>query len=326
MKFADPDSNPPPTGQVAWNNSYLTADTSVISGLARTSGQPEAFLLDNKMKVPRSTQWSLGVRRVLAGGSMVASVTYQGQRGTNLFTYNWQNIGLDSAGRCCSNQFNIGAHGFRNFIYSSNDGKTWYDGVSFQLDRPYRRTGDGIGWGGGLVYTYGRRSLAGVDALGDLTGSFPGGFPIARGIPKHSANDGNDERHHMVFNWITDVPYLFGIQFSGLLTLGSGATLDVGCPSRFCGPATYINGGFQPQEYHFLFLGGWAYRRVDLRLRKDFPQIGGTELGVTLDVFNAFNFMNFGCYDVGFGSSNFGKAGCVVSDPRHAQLGVEYNF
>jgi hypothetical protein len=277
------------------------------------------------MKVPRSTQWSLGVRHVLAGGSMVASITYQGQRGTNLFTYNWQNISLDSAGRCCVS-FNIGAHGFRNFIYSSNDGKTWYDGVSFQLDRPYRPKEKGIGWGGGVIYTYGRRSLAGVDALGDLTGSFPGGFPIARGIPKHSANDGNDERHHVVMNWISDVPYLDGIQFSGLLTLGSGATLDVGCPSRFCGPATYINGGFHPQEYHFLFLGGWAYRRVDFRFRKDFPQFGGTRLGVTLDIFNAFNFMNFGCYDTGFGSPNFGKANCVVSDPRHLQIGAEYNF
>jgi len=324
VKFADPDSTPA-AGQVAWNNSYLTADTSVISGLARSTGQPEAFLLDNKMKVPRSTQWTLGVRRVIANGSMVASITYQGQRGTNLFTYNWQNISLDTAGRCCVS-FDIGAHGFRNFIYSSNDGKTWYDGVSFQLDRPYRRNGDGIGWGGGLVYTYGTRSLAGVDALGDLTGSFPGGFPIARGIPKHSANDGNDERHRIVLNWITDVPYAFGVQFSGLLTLGSGATLDVGCPSRFCGPATYINGGFHPQEYHFLFLGGWAYRRVDFRFRKDFPEISGTKLGVTLDIFNAFNFMNFGCYDTGFGSPNFGKAGCVVSDPRHLQIGAEYNF
>ncbi len=322
VKFADPDSTPA-AGQVAWNDSYLTADTSVISGLSRSTGQPEAFLLDNEMKVPRSTNWSLGVRRVM--GPMVASLTYQGQRGTNLFTYNWQNFGLDTAGRCCTN-FNIGLHGFRNFIYSTNDGKTWYDALSFQLDRPYQRNANGLAWGGGVVYTYARRSIAGVDNLNDITGSFPGGFPIARGIGKHSDNGGNDERHRVVVNWITDLPYLFGIQFSGLLTLSSGATLDVGCPSRFCGPATYINGGFQPQEYHFLFLGGWAYRRVDFRLSKDLPQMGGTQLGLTLDMFNVFNYQNFGCYDVGFGSSNFGKAGCVVSDPRHVQIGAEYRF
>src|SRR5204863_8470133 len=105
VRLADPDSTPKP-GEVAWNNSYLTADTSAISSLSRSSGQPEAFLLDNKMKVPKSTNWSLGVRRVL--GSMVASLTYQGQRGTNLFTYNWANISLDAAGRCCVS-FDIGA-------------------------------------------------------------------------------------------------------------------------------------------------------------------------------------------------------------------------
>ena len=80
---------------------------------------------------------------------------------------------------------------------------------------------------------------------------------------------------------------------------------------------------------HFLgILGKWAYRRVDLRFRKDFPQIGGTSLGATLDVFNVFNYQNFGCYDTGFGTPNLnlGKANCVVSDPRHVQIGAEYNF
>ncbi len=323
VRFAHPDSTP--TGnQVAWNDSYLTADTSVISGLARSSGQPEAFLLDNKAKPPKSTQFSLGIRRVL--GAFVAQLSYQGQRGTDLFTYNWQNFGLDAAGRCCTS-FNIGAHGFRNFIYSTNEGKTWYDALAFQLDRPYRRApGASIGWGGGVVYTYAKRSIAGVDNLGDITSSFPGAFPNTRGIPKHADNGGNDVRHQIVMNWLTDMPYLFGIQFSGVLQLSSGARLDVGCPSRFCGPATYINGGFMPQQYSFAFLGAWAYRRLDFRLRKDLPQISGTQLGVTLDLFNVTNAQNFGCYDTGFNSPNYGRANCVVSDPRRAQLGAEYSF
>jgi hypothetical protein len=323
VRFADPDSTPS-AGQVQWNDSYLTADTSVISALARSSGQPEAFLLDNKMKPPKSTQYSVGIRRVL--GAFVAQLSYQAQRGTDLFTYNWQNFGLDTAGRCCTS-FNIGAHGFRNFIYSTNGGKTWYDAVSVQLDRPYRRApGNSIGWGGGFVYTFAKRQIAGVDNLGDITSSFPGAFPNTIGIPKHSDNGGSDERHRVVMNWITDLPYLFGIQFSGLLTLGSGATLDVGCPSRFCGPATYINGGFTPRHYSFIIPNAWAYRRLDLRLRKDFPEFSGTRFGVTLDVFNAFNYQNFGCFDTGFGSPTQGKANCVVSDPRRAQLGAEYSF
>src|SRR6266849_1010322 len=162
VRFADPDSTPK-AGEVAWSPSYLTADTSAISALARSSGQPEAFLIDNKMRPPKSTQWSVGARRRL--GSLVASLSYQAQRGTNLFTYNWANIALNPATGLCCVSFNIGAHGFNNIIYSTNDGKTWYDAVSLQLDRPYRPSANGIGWGGGLAYTYATRYLAGVDNL-----------------------------------------------------------------------------------------------------------------------------------------------------------------
>jgi len=329
VRFAHPDSTPKP-GEVAWNPSYLTADTSVISSLARTSGQPEAFLLDNKARPPRSTQWSVGVRRRL--GSVVASLSYQGQRGTNLFTYNWANIALNPTTRLCCVSFNIGAHGFRNFIYSTNDGKTWYDAFSLQLDRPYRPSASGLGWGGGLVYTYATRYLAGVDNLNDLTGSFPGGFPTAKSIPKRTDCCGSDERHHVVANWIIGIPQLAGIQFSGLVTLGSGARQDVGTHPRFGGvpDSTYFPAAFQPPQRNFFIFGGWAYRRVDIRLRKDFPQIRGTSLGVTADVFNVFNFMNFTNYPFSVNAAqrtwSVGQPNDVLSDPRRVQIGVEYNF
>jgi hypothetical protein len=329
VRFADPDSAPK-TGEVAWNPSYLTADTSAISALARSSGQPEAFLIDNKTRPPKSTQWSVGVRRRL--GSLVASLSYQGQRGTNLFTYNWANIGLNPATNLCCVSFNIGAHGFNNFIYSTNDGKTWYDALSLQLDRPYRPSPNGLNWGAGLVYTYAKRYVAGVDNLGDLTGSFPGGFPNALAIPKRTDCCGSDERHHVVANWIVGIPQLAGIQFSALITLGSGARQDVGTHPRFGGvlDSTYFPSAFQPPQRNFLFLGGWAYRRVDIRLRKDFPEIHGTSLGVTADVFNVFNYMNFTNYPFSVNASqrtwSVGQPNDLISDPRRVQIGVEYNF
>ena len=322
VRFADPDSTP--TGnQVQWNDSLMTTDTVKLNKLAHTFGEPEAFLIANDNKPPKTTQWSLGIRHVM--GSWLATVTYQGQRGVNLFTYNWANIGIDTTGLCCKN-FNIGAHGFANIIYSTNDGKTWYDALTLQLDHPYQRTSEDFGWGGGISYTYARRYIAGIDNMNDITSSFPGAFPNALAIGKHADNGGNDERQHIVANWIVDMPYLFGMQFSGLLTLGTGAALDVGCPSRFCGPATYINGGFTPTPKNAIIPGGWAYQRVDVRFRKDFPEISGTRLGVNLDIFNLFNTQNLGCFDVGFHSPTYGAANCVISDPRRVQLGAEYNF
>jgi hypothetical protein len=330
VKFAPRDSTTLPPGTVAWNDSYLTADTSVLSSLARSSGQPEAFLLDNKMKPPRSTQWSLGVRRAL--GSWVAAVSYQGQRGTDLFTYNWANFGINPATGTCCVSFNIGAHGYRNIIYSTNDGKTWYDAVSLQLDRPYRVSGSGFGWGGGLTYTYARRYIAGVDALGDMSGSFPGGFPKANSIAKRVTGDGTDERHRVVANWIMDIPQLWGIQFSGLLTLGSGAALDVGTPPRFGGvkDSTYFPAAFIPPGRNFFVFGSWAYRRVDIKFQKDFPEMGRGRIGATVDVFNVFNFQNFGDYPLNVDAAgktwSVGQPRQVVSDPRRVQIGAEYTF
>jgi hypothetical protein len=238
---------------------------------------------------------------------------------TDGFTWNVAAGGLNNNGTCCNFPFNWGAHGIASVIYSTNDVKTWYDAVSFQLDKAYSRSSlDALGWGAGFTYTYATRYLAGEDLLGDTFA-----FPQASTIKKHAAND---EKHRIVANWITDVPYLFGIQWSGLVTLGGKQRWDVGC-QRFC--PTFTRAGFTTP-------GTFPYQNVDMRLRKDFPGFGrtATEFGITFDVFNALNHINLGCYDQNLGGGfninnsnpNFGKANCVVSDARRYQLGAELNF
>jgi hypothetical protein len=309
--FFAPRGVAPGPGQVAWNDSYLTANRGTLDALVHTSGLPEAWLIANDIKVPYSRQFNLGVRQVV--GSYIGSATYAGVRGYDNPVLNWANFGLDTLGRCCTN-FNAGAHGFSNFIYSTNDGRTYYDALQLQLDRPYHRASmDELGWGFGLAYSLSRQSVSGTDNVGDLFA-----FPNAQGIPKHAAT--NNERHHLVANFVTDLPYLFGTQFSGLMTLGGQYTLDVGCPGRFCGTG-YVPNGFQVP-------GTFPYREVNLRLRKNFFSLGtARSFGITLDLFNAFNDDNLGCYDTGNGTSpNFGRAGCTVSDARHVQLGAQVDF
>jgi outer membrane receptor for ferrienterochelin and colicin len=314
INFAHPDSAPKP-GEVAWNDSYLTASRATLDQLVHTSGVPEAWLIDNKAKLPKSRQWNIGVRRLL--GTVAVSATYAGVRGVDQFVLNWANFGLNPNGTCCAS-FDLAPHGFSNFIYSSNDVKTWYDALEIQVDRSYRRSSPKFGWGAGLAFTLAYRSLQGVDNLGDEFA-----FPNTVGINKHPSND---EKARIVANWITDVPYLFGIQFGGLITLGSGNRQDVGGPPRFS-PANYDRGGFSPPGRNFLIFGKWAYRSVDLRLRKDFPSFGGTQLGVTLDGFNVFNYENMGCFDLGNPTgTSFGTANCTLTDARRFQLGMEYNF
>ncbi len=316
VNFAPPGSTTPGPGQVLWSNSYLTADKATLDALVHSVGVPEAWLIDKDVKVPKSYQWNFGVRRLF--GSIAVSAAYAGVRGVDQLALNWAQFALNPNGSCCVS-FNIGAHGFSNIIYSTNDAKTWYDALQITIDRPYRRSSENFGWGAGLAYTYATRSVQGQDNIGDLFD-----FPNTVGIPKHPAND---EKSRLVANWTMDVPFAYGIQFSGLITLGSGAHRDSGGPPRFNPGQPYVRGGFTPPQYNFIIPNAWAYRTVDIRLRKDFPNISGTTLGVTLDVFNVFNYSNFD-YDNFLRYATYPPAprSTLLSDPRRAQLGIEYNF
>ena len=308
--------------EVAWQDSYLTADKATLDALAHSAGRPELWLIDNEFKLPHSTQWSVGVRQLFGGYS--ASVSYANQRSKDLFTLGRADQRIRADGSCCDSPFNWAAHGYNAIIFSSNDAQTWYSALNVSLDRPYNRPSlDAFGWGAGLAFTYADTWLQGLDEQGQTFA-----FPFGAAIPKHRSNN---ERGHIVGNWITDIPYLFGIQWSGLATLGGKYTVDTGC--RTCSLSAnnhFVAGGFTVP-------GTFPYRNLDMRLRKDFPRFGrsATAIGFTFDVFNATNHNNIGCYGDFLGggapgvtgaNANAGNANCSVSDARRYQLGAEMNF
>ena len=319
INFA-PQGVAPVPGQLVWNDSYLTADTVVLDALVSQFGLRELWLMNNNIKVPKTTQFSLGLRQLF--GAFSGAVTYSGQRGVDQFTWNVAAGGLNDPtptspnGSCCNFPFNWGAHGIASIIYSTSDVKTWYDAVSLQMEKVYSRPNpEAFGWGAGITYTYATRWLEGEDNLGDTFA-----FPQATTIKKHAAP--NNEKHRIVGNWITDMPWLWGIQWSGLLTLGGKYTLDAGC-QRFCNQ--FERGGFTVP-------GTFPYQNLDMRLRKDIPfGRAATALGLTFDIFNALNHVNLTSYNTGLQDngqpvSDFGKATAVSTDARRYQLGLELNF
>ena len=267
---------------------------------------PEVFLIDNTTKPPVSDQFSIGVRQRL--GAMTLSASYSGVRSRNGFTFLFGNRRPD--GTCCQ-----GIPGFSNILISSDAKRTWYDALFFQADKPLG--GDRIRYGFSLTYTLADAKQNG----GDL---FSLDYPTVEDYPRYPTN--TDERHRVVATGIVQVPW--NVYLSTLITLGSGTPYNIDDQSQGGGvnERQFIRNGGRPDQFWFIFPDAWAYRSVDFRFRKDFPQFNGTRLGVTLDMFNVFNYKNFGCYDTGFQSPTLGDPSCTVGDPRRVQLGAEYNF
>ncbi|HEX9248065.1 MAG TPA: carboxypeptidase regulatory-like domain-containing protein [Gemmatimonadaceae bacterium] len=295
-----PDRNGFPT--IQWNDQYLSKaglDSLAASGLAP---KPEAYLIDNSTRPPHSSQWSLGVRRVL--GNYTLSATYTGVRSYNGLTYIFGNRRLN--GNCCYQNANLP---FSNVIISSDQVRTWYDALYVKIERPYRG-GHTWAWGGGLSYSYGKAQAIGGDLF-----SFDYVFPNE--YPKHPTT--SDERHHIVGNWILDMP--LDIQFSGLLTLGSGT------PFVTSGPGIQPNASYAfPAKQSFIIPHAFAFRDLDARLSKSLTLSGTHRVELRAEGYNLLNFKNYGCFEGFRPSASFGKPNCAVTDARYAQLGAQYTF
>jgi hypothetical protein len=195
---------------------------------------------------------------------------------------------------------------FGNLFISSDAVRTWYDALYVKIDKPYTPASR---WGGGFAYT-----LADAKQIGGDLFSFD--FLTPTDYPRYPTP--TDQRHTVIGNWIADTP--LGFQFSGLLTLGSGTPFTTRGAS-----GVRINGG-RPATHPVLIFGKWAFRNVDLRLRRDVPAFGRGSVELVAEVFNAFNNQNYGCFEGDRDTATFGTPGCVIADPRRLQIGGAYTF
>ena len=310
FKFSSDGSTP---GTIAWDPAYMSR--AGLDGILASGQAPaqEVFLVPNDLRPPKSYQWNVGVRQGF--GTLLGSLAYTGIRGKNGYSYEFAHVTLNPESNDCCLSVNIPA--YSGVLVGNNSVRSWYDALEFKLDRTYR-AGERGGWGAGIAYT-----LSWADAEGGDLFTFPRigtDFTGRRSI-------GDDQRHRIVGNWVIDLPFLAGIQFSGLATFATGKPFNrvnfvtITTPT---GPVT-----------ERVLVGrerGDEFSNVDLRLRKDFPSFGGTRLAVTADVFNVFNADNLGDFDDTFLQANgeqnlkFGNARGVVGDPRRFQLGFQYDF
>ncbi|MEO8564362.1 MAG: hypothetical protein ABI601_19965, partial [bacterium] len=128
-----------------------------------------------------------------------------------------------------------------------------------------------------------------------------------------------------------------GFRFSSIVTLGSGIAINATDASGGFGPyqqRTYV---YTPPSRAFLGLGHvFAVQNADVRLDKGVTLARGQQASIVVDLFNAFNSTNWGCYettiipiadqanDAGW-RKRFGQPQCAGLG-RRLQLGLRYGF
>ena len=120
------------------------------------------------------------------------------------------------------------------------------------------------------------------------------------------------------------------MRFSTNVTLSSGGATPITDFSQGFSLAGRLATGVKKGAVYPPKSGGFGFRDVDFRLEKDFKAFAGTSIGLVAEVFNAFNFTNYGCLNDFVGDNNdrtnLGKPNCVVSLGRREQIGLKLNF
>ena len=286
-----------------WNPSYFTIP-GLQALIAQGAAHPEIYLLSNNTKPPYSTQYNVGYRQ--AFGSWLASFGYNVVRAKRGITY------VAASGTCCG----AFAPGFGAVILNDPVGKSfWYDAQSITLDRPYT----GRGWGAHFTYTHAKAEQNGNDL-------FSLDLPSASLYAKHPRLGSEPNRFNAT--GIFGLPW--DVRFSTNVTLSTGEATPYFDFSKGFNLAGRLATGVIPDAVYPPKKNGFGFRNVDFRLGKDFAAYAGTTIGVTVEVFNAFNFTNFGCLNSFVGDNNdrstLGNPNCVVSLGRREQLGLKVTF
>jgi hypothetical protein len=292
---------------LAWDPKYY--DPATLRAATKATALPEIFLVKNDLKPPKTYQFSGGVRQGI--GNMLLTVSYNGVRGMNGMNF------------IHATPYDALGPNYKTVFITDDNVKSWYDAMQLQIERPLRAQSK---WGGGLAYTLARAEEQGQTQ--DIFWGFDDHYPTVSDIPRRRAP--NNQVHTIVANAITRLP--LGLRFSTIVSLGSGVTVnatDASLGFDFGKQRRYV---YSPPTKPFLGIGHvFNTQNMDLRLEKEFSMLSGQTVGITADVFNAFNTANFGCYDAqinptsGAPNANYNKPGCAALG-RRLQIGARYGL
>ena len=116
---------------------------------------------------------------------------------------------------------------------------------------------------------------------------------------------------------------------SAIVNLGSGITVNARDERLGTGAFQALTYTYTPPSKPFLGIGHvFSTQQVDLRAEKPLTLSGGQNLSLIVDLFNAFNNANYGCYNTTLQATpnpNYGTPGCAGLGWR-LQFGARYNY
>jgi len=298
-----------------WNDSYY--DPAQLRTLGYVTA-PEVFLVANDLRPPKTNQFSAGIRQAWRGMRVTAS--YNGIRG-----YNGMNFVRVSP---WGGPETTPTHNYATVFAADDRVRTWYDAMQLQLERPLRSD---TRWGGGLAYTLSKSEQQGKS--NDIFWGFDDRYPTVADRPRELAP--GDQRHAVVANGI--VRFRGDVLFSSIVSLGTGIALTATDASAGWGPFQQRTYTFVPPSRPFLGFGNvFAVQNADFRIEKGVKVRSGQRAAISLDLFNAFNSANYGCYeatiiptvdqpnDTGW-QQRFRQPTCAALG-RRLQMGIRYGY
>ena len=289
---------------IKWDPSYLSKaglQGLVDSGVAPA---PEIFLMENDTKPLHTDQLSAGIRQQIGMFNTSATFTYiRGENGVGFYPANRSANG---------NRDFIQVPNFGNILISSDDRQSRYYGLYLTAEKPYTNASQ---WGATAAYTLASSKIRG--------GDFNFDFPTIKASPLTPSD--TDERQRLVLSGIVGVPY--GFKLSSLITLGTGTPFNIADASAGTGPT----------EFKFRRNAGRAdpfieFKQIDIRILKDFQVAPKHHAALFIEVFNLFNWYNYGGYNGDIpapgapANVNFGQPSSIVGPTRSFQFGLTYGF
>lgn len=314
-------------------------------------GGGNVFVLNNKSKMPYSDQFNVGARKRF--GDIVTTVTLSHIRSRNIqmftranfYSNGWYTrnlirdangnvIGCTDGGEQWIIDFTPGTNyaacpaqdgqlaGFAGKLNRGmSNGKANYSAIYLQVEKPFTERAT---WGFTSTLTLQRaRSNVAQELNSDEFYNGPSldtyGWGYVNGVPKWSLVTAANYRAPL------------GIELSGLLSLNSGPAFgNIVAPWNGLattppdGACCYANMGgvYFPKK-------DIGYKRLDLRVAKNFKLPWGHELTADFEVFNVFNWLNRNYSSWGAGGGNPApriEDSQVGNDARSYQAGLRYKF